>query len=180
MSALQTTPFVSVEDYLRTSYRPDRDYVDGEIEEKIVGEGTHSIVQWFLAGTFFVNAEAWGITGRPECRVQVAPTRFRVPDLTILRRGLPREEILRMPPLLIIEILSPEDTILRLQQRVADYVQFGVEHLWIIDPNTRRAYVADAHGFHEPAEGSATATLTVAGTAIAVSLAELWRELDPD
>ncbi len=58
-----------------------------------------------------------------------------------------------------------------------DYVQFGIEHIWVIDPYQSRAFRADARGFHEPEEGSVI--LTVPGTPIAVSLAEVWRELGP-
>ena len=35
----------SVEDYLRTSYSPDRDYVDGELVERNLGEFEHSSAQ---------------------------------------------------------------------------------------------------------------------------------------
>ncbi len=39
--------FVSVEEYLRTSYGPDCEYVDGRIEERNLGELEHSILQRF-------------------------------------------------------------------------------------------------------------------------------------
>ena len=180
MSAVAQPNFVTIEEYLRTSYHPDCEYVDGTIEERHLGEREHSVLQIFFGYLFRAHQGAWNTRVFSEYRVQVSQTRFRVPDITVVRADTPHQKILRTAPLLAIEILSPKDTLARLHFKVRDYLQFGVEHIWIIDPNTRRAYVADAHGFHEPAEGSATATLTVAGTPIAVSLAELWRELDPD
>ena len=33
---------ISIEEYLGTSYSPDREYVDGEIVERNLGEKTHS------------------------------------------------------------------------------------------------------------------------------------------
>ena len=36
---------ISVEDYLNTTYRPDVDYVDGEIEERNLGEFDHGDLQ---------------------------------------------------------------------------------------------------------------------------------------
>jgi len=36
---------ISVEEYLRSSYSPDREYVDGEIVERNLGEKTHGRIQ---------------------------------------------------------------------------------------------------------------------------------------
>ena len=40
---------ISVEEYLRTSYRPDCDFVDGEVLERNVGETDHSWLQTMLS-----------------------------------------------------------------------------------------------------------------------------------
>ena len=169
---------ISVEEYLRSSYQPDRDYIDGEVKERNLGEFDHATIQSALIGLFQQNRLAWHIRVLAEWRVQVKATRFRVPDVTVISRSLQPEPILRTPPLLIVEILSPEDTLPRLKQRITDYLELGTEHIWVIDPTTRTAYVADDRGFHEPEEGSATGTLTIPGTPIACPLAELWSELD--
>ena len=42
MATLTTVP---VEEYLRTTYHPDREYVDGQLVERHVGEYYHSILQ---------------------------------------------------------------------------------------------------------------------------------------
>ena len=39
---------ISVEEYLKTSYRPDCDYVDGEVRERNFGEYDHSRPQMRL------------------------------------------------------------------------------------------------------------------------------------
>ncbi len=174
MRALPSPVFISVEEYLHTSYRPDCDYVDGVVEERFLGEYEHSSMQRFFIFLFAKNAQIWNAQVFPEYRVQVASTRFRVPDITVVRADIPRQNILRIPPLLVVEILSPEDTLSRLQQRVTDYLRFGTEHIWIIDPYTRRAYLADSTGFHEPSN----AMLAIPGTPIQVPLATLWQELD--
>jgi hypothetical protein len=81
---------VSVREYLTTSYRPDCDYVDGRIEERNVGEFDHSLLQSLLTHLFMNHREEWGVIPLPDVRVQVKPTRFRVPDVTVLRAGTPR------------------------------------------------------------------------------------------
>ena len=74
---------ISVEEYLKTVYRPDRDYVDGSVEERNLGERDHSrltaqIVVWFYSLETEKNIRVY-----PEQRVQVSPTKFRVPDICI-------------------------------------------------------------------------------------------------
>ncbi|HXR98395.1 MAG TPA: Uma2 family endonuclease [Terriglobales bacterium] len=109
----------SVEEYLRSVYRPDREFVDGEIQERKLGEWEHAEVQSALVGWFRAHRIDWEIRVFPELRVQVAPTRFRVPDVCVLNQKAPREKILTRPPLVCIEILSPKDRLSRTIQRDA-------------------------------------------------------------
>ncbi|MFL6352133.1 MAG: hypothetical protein ACJ74Z_09810 [Bryobacteraceae bacterium] len=48
---------ISVEEYLKTVYCPDRDYVDGVVEERNLGERDHSWIQGLLV-TFFM-LDSW-------------------------------------------------------------------------------------------------------------------------
>ncbi|HXO32648.1 MAG TPA: Uma2 family endonuclease, partial [Candidatus Acidoferrales bacterium] len=41
------------------------------------------------------------------------------------------------PPLLVIEILSKDDTLRAMRERVDDYVVFGIRHIWLVDPGQR-------------------------------------------
>jgi Uma2 family endonuclease len=165
---------VSVEEYLASSYRPDCDYVDGEVQERNLGEKEHAIMQRALVLLFGLRRNDWGVEVYPELRVQVNARNFRVPDVTVTRTGLEWERILKTPPLLIIEILSPEDTLIKVRQRVDDYLRFGTKDVWVIDPELRKAYVCSASGFQEPEGG----VLAIPGTPIQVVLSELFAELD--
>ena len=133
---MATTTHIPLSEYLETSYRPDREYVDGEIRERNVGKWEHARVQWLLAAWFSNHEREWGITGSTEQRVQVSRNAVRVPDLVVLRAG-PQPDVLIDPPLLIIEILSPDDSYSDTQERAQDYQTMGVETIWIIDPKTR-------------------------------------------
>jgi Uma2 family endonuclease len=168
------TEFVSVREYLTTSYRPDCDYVDGRIEERNVGEFDHSLLQSLLTHLFMNNREEWGVLALPDVRVQVKVTRFRIPDVTVLRAGTPREQILTHPPLLVIEILSPEDRLSRTTERTDEYLDFGIENIWIVDPARRLAYRATRAGLELAPSGE----ITVPETPIRVVLSELFAELD--
>jgi Uma2 family endonuclease len=166
--------FISIREYLRTSYSPDCEYVDGRIVERNVGEKGHSILQLFLSFLFRLNRDAWGVEVYPELRTHVALRRFRIPDVLVTRAGVRFESVLDSPPLIAIEILSPDDRLGDLQEKIDEYIAFGVEHIWIFDPQRRSAWRADRHGLHPVTEGE----LTVAGTPIRVVLGEVFAELD--
>jgi Uma2 family endonuclease len=167
-------PYVTVEEYLKTSYRPDCDYVDGRVEERNFGEHDHGYLQLLLGVLFTNHRDAWGVRAVTDVRTQVSQSHFRVPDLSILRADSPREQIITHPQLIVIEILSPEDRLSRFQERIDDYLAFGVEHIWIIDPERRSAWTASSAGLHLVRNGE----LTVPETPIRVVLSEMFAELD--
>jgi hypothetical protein len=63
-----TAQLVSLEEYLHTTYRPDREYLDGELRERNVGQFDDSNLQAILTAIFFNNRGAWGVRGLPEQR----------------------------------------------------------------------------------------------------------------
>jgi Uma2 family endonuclease len=126
---------IPLEVYLRSSeYEPDAEYVDGRIEERPMGEFDHAAWQLAIIRWFLRHEEEWNIDVLPELRVQAAPTRFRVPDVTVLDRSLPVEQIITHPPIAVFEVLSPEDTISRLKRKLEDYRTMGIPHIWVVDP----------------------------------------------
>src|SRR5947209_3708408 len=111
---------ISVEEYLRTTWRPDCDYVDGEVIERNLGEYDHPRLQTVLAALCYRQEARWNARAIVEQRVQVTPTRFRIPDVCVVRKGVV-EQIVTHPPLLCIEILSKDDTVKSLHDRIEDY-----------------------------------------------------------
>ena len=166
-------PYVPVEEYLKTVYEPDCEYIDGRVEERNLGEHDHGFLQ-ILLGTLFTNHRVdWGVRAVTDVRTQVKPSHFRVPDVSVLRADAPKEPIITHPQLIAIEILSPEDRWNRMQEKIDDYLAFGIEHIWIFDPETRKAWTADHAGVH-PAQD----VLAVPGTPIRVELSAMFAELD--
>ena len=106
---MATSTIVPLSEYLRTSYRPDCDWINGEVKERNVGERQHASVQKFFIRYFGSREEELNILVWPEQRVQVAATRFRVPDVTVTRASDPYEAIITIAPVLCIEILSRDD-----------------------------------------------------------------------
>jgi len=131
---------MSVEDYLHTQFDgPDRDYVDGEAVERNVGELPHARVQGELFHRLRTLATSLGLQVLPEIRIQIAATRFRVADIAVWRTGHIGRHIPTLPPFLVVEILSPEDRLVRLQPKIQEYLAHGVEWVWVIDPDEHRA-----------------------------------------
>jgi Uma2 family endonuclease len=149
MAATTQATHVPLEVYLNTSYEPDAEYVDGVIEERPMGEYDHSSWQRALLLWFSQNSQEWGVRVRPELRIQVSATNFRVPDITVLDRKLPIEQVITRPPIAVIEILSPEDTVNWLLAKLADYAQMGIGTILVIDPKEGR-HMRYASGALEP------------------------------
>jgi Uma2 family endonuclease len=161
---------ISVEEYLATSYRPDCDYIDGHIEERNLGEWDHSNLQTAVAAYFRMRRKQWGVIAVVEQRVQVRTNRFRIPDVCVVLCD-PGERILTKPPFICIEILSPEDRMIRVRARVKDYLQMGVRYVWVLDPQTRIAYCAtEVEGLREIKSG----ILVTENPALEVPLSELF------
>ncbi len=125
---------MSLDLYLKSSFEPDAEYVDGVIEERPMGENDHSSWQLALQLWFAQHIKEWNIRVRPELRVQVARTRFRVPDVTILDRNLPVEQIVTRAPIAVFEVLSPEDSINRMMTKLSDYERMGIKTILVLDP----------------------------------------------
>jgi Uma2 family endonuclease len=131
---MATTTFIPVETYLRMESEPDCEYVDGQIEDRPMPEYDHSTWQDALSAFFRSHGVEWNVRARPELRVRVSPTRFRVPDVTVLSRSAPTEQIIVTPPLAVFEILSLENRMAAMMEKFADYERMGIAGIWIIDP----------------------------------------------
>ncbi len=166
---MERSTLISVEEYVATSYRPDQEYVDGTLVERNVGEWDHSNLQMVLSAYLFNRREELRIHVVPEQRVQVKPTRFRVPDICAVAGEKPDEQILTRPPFLCVEILSKDDRMSEMQERIDDYLSFGVSYVWVLDPRTKRAYVYTSEASREVKE-----TLSTQNPEIKVPLRELF------
>jgi len=172
---MATAVHIPVSEYLRNVYRPDCDYVDGEIEQRNLGEQTHGLVQKMIAAIFTANRKAWGMRSITEQRVQVTPSRYRIPDVCVVLSSDPITPILTSAPILCVEVLSPEDRVQRIVLRAQEFQQMGVPNIWIIDPETREAWTMNAAGGAVPMMEDA---FTIPNTPVRVTIAEIFEEID--
>jgi Uma2 family endonuclease len=170
---MATFTAVSIEEYLHTSYEPDCDYVDGELVERNVGEFRHSLLQLILSGWFRDLGRRLPIRAGTELRMRVSSRRFRIPDVTVMLKSQRGERVLTHPPFLCVEIVSPDDRLSRVFERVKEYLAFGVKYVWILDPTTRTAWIQTSEDGREVRD-----QLTTQNPDIAIPLADLFAELD--
>jgi Uma2 family endonuclease len=143
---------VPVEEYLRTNYDPDCEYLDGQIVERNLGEKTHSRIQRELILQLDAIVKKFGMEVLPEQRVQVSSTRSRIPDVTVVR--VSDEPIVNSAPFICIEVLSEDDTMQYMQEKIDDYLRFGVRYVWIINPRNQKGYVVTLAGMVEATLGT--------------------------
>ncbi len=125
---------VSVHTYLNTSYKPDCDYVDGELERRNVGEDIHSAWQYAVM-KLFSQREEWPVLIRPEIRIKISGRRYRVADVAILDERSPRDPVVLQPPLAVFEVVSRKDRYSRITARLTDFENSGVPQIWLLDPH---------------------------------------------
>ena len=154
---------------MNTSYSPDCEYVDGVVWERNVGKRKHSYAQGRIYRKLGDALETQGLAVLPEQRIRVSPFRVRVPDVCVVP-GSDKDEVIAQPPLLCVEVLSPDDRWNRVLGSVSDYQSMGVPVVWVVDPYGRRAWIFD----QEKAPQEVTdGLLTAENLQVAISLGEV-------
>jgi len=136
-------PLMPVEEYLATRYPDgDREYLDGVVVERNVGTPGHSALQKILIVHLSAFEKPLKIAVRPECRTRIEETRYRVPDVLVMERPFRQtDRVVIDSPLLIVEIVSPEDRHSETLRRFREYQKLGVRYIVQMDPEDRTTYL---------------------------------------
>jgi Uma2 family endonuclease len=126
---------VSVDEYLNTAYRPDVEYVDGVLVERGLPTLLQGILQMILVQYFAQFQENMHFRALPEVRTQIIEgARYRIPDVLLCPRPVPRGKVVNITPLAVIEILSPDDRMGQTLERFRDYARIDVGNIVQMDP----------------------------------------------
>ena len=128
----------------------DYELVAGELVERHMGSESSAIaavIGYLLLG--FVRPKRLGKVFTTDCGYLIfpnEPTRVRKPDVSFIRAGrLPNdrapEGYVRIPPDLVVEVLSPGDTAYEVDQKVNEYLSVGVKLIWVVNPRTRNVRI---------------------------------------
>jgi hypothetical protein len=99
---------IPVSEYLTTAYSPDCDFVDGEVQERNVGEYDHGNLQGAIYAALRDMRREWHIRVILELRVQINSSRYRVPDVCVMSADAPREQIIRFRRCSALECSHPK------------------------------------------------------------------------
>ncbi len=167
---------ISLQEYLRTEYRPDREYVHGRLKEKPLPEYLHGVVQGLLFEWFREHRKEWGIGVSVETRTQVEEGRVRLPDVVVVRKGEGTPGALLRAPLVAIEVLSSMDSYADLRDRASDLRAMGTQNVWLVDPKRRTAEIWSGTNWL-PSPGK---RLQAVDGPLFVDLDWLWAEVDDE
>jgi Uma2 family endonuclease len=129
-----------IEEYLETDYSPDREFVDGTVVERHVGEKSHSSAQGnvhYSLRSRYPKLFIW-----LEQRVRTTRNRCRIPDVCVTVQE-PPTEVFETPPLICIEILSRRDEISNALEKLEEYAAAGVRYIWVVDPRRKKTFAYD-------------------------------------
>ena len=76
-----------------------------------------------------------------------------MPDVTIVRGGKPMGRVITTPPEIVVEVLSPDDRATDMQDKVDDYLAFGIPCVWVLRPETQRAWIHTVDAAREVRDG---------------------------
>lgn len=147
---MATQTLVAPEIYLKTSFEgPDREYVEGELVERGMPTYLHARIQMILGALFETLRKQYPVFAASELRLAIQPShRYRIPDVCVFVGEEPTSAIPEAPPLVAIEILSPDDRLSEALKKFEEYRHWGVTHIWLIDPEGKMFYRYDATGLH--------------------------------
>ena len=131
---MSTTALMPVEEYLRLTEKPYREYRDGVVSQKAMPTKLHSIIQRVL----MTALQNQGAQAFPELTLRISASKYLVPDVAVagdFPGPYPTD-----PVQLCCEILSPEDRIGTMLAKCEEYHAWGVPFCWVIDPVKRTAW----------------------------------------
>jgi Uma2 family endonuclease len=159
-----------IEEYLYTAYSPDREFVDGAVVERHVGEKPHSWTQgnvYYSLRSRYPQLFIW-----LEQRVRTTTNRYRIPDVCVTAQE-PSTDVLETPPPICIEILSRHDEMSDVLEKLEEYAAAGVRYIWVVDPRRKKAFFYDG-GLREATSG---VLVTADAPVVELPLADVFREI---
>lgn len=160
--------------------------VDGRLEEEEVPDLVHELVVSWLIQVLGNWLGRGGFVFGSEAKYAVRPNRGRKPDVAVYLgpdgSRLPRNGIVRVPPDIAVEVVSPTPRDERRDriEKMDEYAAFGVRFYWILDPLLQALEIFElSDGRYARAARATEGRLeTVPGCAgLRINLDELWDDL---
>jgi Uma2 family endonuclease len=123
--------------------------IDGELKERNVSYESSNAAGRFhrRLGMFVEDEHDLGYAFLPDCGLEIfgwQPGKLRFADGGFIRKERgprPGRGHLKVAPDLVVEVVSPGDTLEELEAKVEDYFRAGVEMIWVAFPHSRQVVV---------------------------------------
>jgi Uma2 family endonuclease len=123
---MTSTALVTADQYLKMHFENlEPEFVHGELVERTMPNSIHAWLTHLLS--MRLHEAGFCLIG---VRCRLAEDLIRIPDLAVFRTF--PERVPSSPPLLVIEIASPDDRYLEVLAKLEDYRIWGVRHIWTI------------------------------------------------
>jgi Uma2 family endonuclease len=130
---MSTTTRITLQEYLATTYHPDAEFVNGEVRLRSMGTLEHADWQGAIL-TWFRSHPEWNVKTYVEVRVRVSAENHRIPDVLVLDSMIPSKQIPDEGIVAVFEVVSPDDKFSELNEKLQDYANMGIPHIWVVDP----------------------------------------------
>jgi len=135
---------ISVAEYLHSSFPDlDREYRDGELVERSVPDYLQGRTQALLLVFFEALRKKLSFYACSETRVKVREGLYLIADVSVFWPSPPPSSVPDQPPFIAVEILSPDDRLNAVRDKLEEYKSWGVPHVWLVDPHSRRMYTCE-------------------------------------
>jgi Uma2 family endonuclease len=140
---------ITLEEFLKLpETKPASEYIDGQIFQKPIPQGKHSIIQTELSTTInFILKPRQVARAFSELRCTFGG-RSIVPDVSVFTwEKIPRDDngevanIFLIPPDWTIEILSPDQSQTKVTKNILYCLHHGTQMGWLIDPDEQTVFV---------------------------------------
>ncbi len=138
-----TTTQLTADQYLKMHFEElEPEFVHGELIERPMPTSLHAWLTHLLS--MRLHEAGFCLAG---VRCRLPEDVFRIPDLAVFATF--PERIPTSPPLIVVEIISPDDRYYDLMKKLDGYRAWGVHHIWIVEPETRKFHVYESRGLIE-------------------------------
>lgn len=141
---MATKTFLTPQQYFATTFEREPELVHGELVERPLPTFPHGNIQLRMGSRLMALQQSYPVFPGVEVRVRMAPDLYRIPDISMWEGTAPGS-LPAIPPLLVVEISSPDDRLDAMLQKLEEYRAWGVPHIWLTEPELKRVHVYD-HG----------------------------------
>jgi Uma2 family endonuclease len=134
---MASTTLLTVEEYLKTHYEWEPEYVRGELIERAMPNKIHARLVALLTRRLPDALYCY-----VEFRMRLPESVFRIPDLAAFRDE--PDDFPAAPPLVTVEVTSPDDPLSEILRKCEEYRAWGVPNIWVIESEVRKFYVYTA------------------------------------